>query len=105
MSDFISELISRAADALACHEYRIDSDDWVPYCTCGWGAEEPYDVDAFDRHLVEVALLADVPDLLREAKAEAWDEGHLAGHEDARAVQPTYPQPTPNPYAERKDTP
>lgn len=35
-----------------------------------------------------------LPDLL----AEAWDEGHHAGHEDARAVQATYPEPTPNPY-------
>ena len=39
-------------------------------------------------------LAAVLPDLL----AEAWDEGHHAGHEDARAVQPTYPDPTPNPY-------
>ena len=36
-------------------------------------------------------------EVLRQ-KAEAWDEGHHAGHEDARAVQPTYPDPTPNPY-------
>ena len=28
----------------------------------------------------------------------AWDEGYHAGHEDARAVQPTYPDPTPSPY-------
>ncbi len=39
-------------------------------------------------------LAAVLPDLL----AEAWDEGHHAGHEDARAVQATYPEPTPNPY-------
>lgn len=37
-------------------------------------------------------MLAD--DLL----AAAWAEGYQAGHEDARAVQPTYPEPTPNPY-------
>ena len=36
-------------------------------------------------------------EVLRQ-KAEAWDEGHHAGHEDARAVQPTYPDPTTNPY-------
>ena len=36
-------------------------------------------------------------EVLRQ-KAEAWDEGHHAGHEDARAVHPTYPDPTPNPY-------
>lgn len=34
----------------------------------------------------------------RDALAAAWDEGHQAGHEDARAVQSTYPEPTPNPY-------
>ena len=36
-------------------------------------------------------------EVLRQ-KAEAWDDGHHAGHEDARAVHPTYPDPTPNPY-------
>ena len=41
----------------------------------------------------ELALLAE-----RDALAAAWDEGHQAGHEDARAVQSTYPEPTPNPY-------
>lgn len=41
-----------------------------------------------------------VAERIQQAKAEAWDEGHLAGHEDARAVQPTYPQPTLNPYAD-----
>ena len=34
----------------------------------------------------------------RDALAAAWDEGHQAGHEDARAVQSTYPEPTPIPY-------
>lgn len=37
-------------------------------------------------------------DLTPEKLADAWDEGYHAGHEDARAVQPTYPDPTPNPY-------
>lgn len=46
----------------------------------------------------ELALLAE-----RDALAAAWDEGHQAGHKDARAVQSTYPEPTPNPYrADRK---
>lgn len=35
-------------------------------------------------------------EVLRQ-KADAWDEGHHAGHEEARAVHPTYPDPTPNP--------
>ena len=33
-------------------------------------------------------------------KAEAWDEGAQAGNADARAVNPGYPAPTPNPYRE-----
>ena len=33
-------------------------------------------------------------------KAEAWDEGAQAGSADARAVNPGYPAPTPNPYRE-----
>ena len=36
------------------------------------------------------------------ALADVWDEGYHAGHEDARAVQPTYPDPTPNPYHPEK---
>ena len=36
--------------------------------------------------------------VLPELLADAWDEGHHAGHEEARAVHPTYPDPTPNPY-------
>ncbi|HLR86243.1 MAG TPA: hypothetical protein VK059_14910 [Nocardioidaceae bacterium] len=33
-----------------------------------------------------------------EMLAAAWDAGYDAGHEDARAVQATYPEPTRNPY-------
>ena len=40
-------------------------------------------------------------EVLRQ-KAEAWDEGYHAGHEDARAVQPTYPDPTPSPYRQEQ---
>ena len=40
-------------------------------------------------------------EVLRQ-KAEAWDEGYDVGHEDARAVQPTYPDPTPNPYRQEQ---
>ena len=39
----------------------------------------------------------------RDELAAAWDEGHQAGHEDARAVQSTYPEPTPNPYRAKGD--
>ena len=39
----------------------------------------------------------------RDELAAAWDEGHQAGHKDARAVQSTYPEPTPNPYRAEGD--
>ena len=39
----------------------------------------------------------------RDELAAAWDEEHQAGHEDARAVQSTYPEPTPNPYRAEGD--
>ena len=48
---------------------------------------------------VHMTLAAVLPDLL----AAAWDEGHEAGWEDARAVQSTYPEPTPNPYRAEGD--
>lgn len=44
------------------------------------------------------SIWAKVAPLIRAALADAWDEGWEAGHEDARAVQATYPQSTPNPY-------
>ena len=52
---------------------------------------------------VLIAAVNALPALLdaaaeRDELAAAWDEGHQAGHEDARAVQSTYPEPTPNPY-------
>lgn len=37
-------------------------------------------------------------DAVRAAMAEAWDEGHRAGHEEARAVHAACPNLTPNPY-------
>ena len=43
------------------------------------------------------------PDAERDRLAAAWDEGHQAGHEDARAVQSPYPEPTPNPYRTEGD--
>ena len=51
------------------------------------------------RSVVSSTLASVLPDLL----AGAWDEGHQAGHEDARAVQSTYPEPTPNPYRAEGD--
>ena len=57
---------------------------------------------------VLIAAVNALPALLdaaaeRDELAAAWDEGHQAGHEDARAVQSTYPEPTPNPYRAEGD--
>lgn len=38
------------------HEYRVDAPSWVPYCTCGWTADEVYDARAYDEHIVAVVL-------------------------------------------------
>ena len=59
-----------------------------------WNPERYPVLAAMFRDYAQTALAAVLPKLL----ATAWDEGHHAGHEDARAVQPTYPDPTPNPY-------
>ena len=40
---------------------------------------------------------------VNERLADAWDEGYDAGDTDARAVQATYPDPTPNPYRQAGD--
>jgi len=44
-------------------------------------------------------------DLVATALAEAWEDGYNAGHQDARAVQKTYPDPTPNPYRTEEGQP
>lgn len=44
------------------------------------------------------ALIMQIQQWIRPLRADAWDEGYYAGHRDARAVQETYPEPTPNPY-------
>lgn len=58
----------------------------------------PDDLRSLCLSFTRASLSAVLPDIIQKAKAEAWDEGHFAGHEDARAVQSTYPQPTLNPY-------
>ena len=52
---------------------------------------------------VRAEMRAEEAEAERDALAAAWDEGHQAGHEDARAVQSTYPEPTPNPYRAEGD--
>ena len=80
----------------------------VGYHTCGgYGPESGYAHEP-GCGAEPICKVADIPDLLaaaaeRDELAAAWDEGHQAGHEDARAVQSTYPEPTPNPYRAEGD--
>ena len=70
----------------------------TPHCyECSdstWDHECPDPVPC--RHRAAESVLARVLSDLLDAAAErdelaaAWDEGHQAGHEDARAVQSTY---------------
>lgn len=39
--------------------------------------------------------------VMRPTLELVWDEGFDAGHETARAVNPEYPNPTPNPFREK----
>jgi hypothetical protein len=48
--------------------------------------------------LNDPAVVSAVDAYVSAEKAAAWDEGYDDGHQDARAVQATYPAPTPNPY-------
>ena len=86
-----------------CHQPwgEIVSTD-VECLSCCYGGRASGVANGADREFIAHAR-TDVPRLVAEiwrAKAEAWDEGYMAGHEDARAVQPAYPQPTPNPYTD-----
>lgn len=69
----------------------------VPWGTA-WG-ENPQDPHRCrGMAALETRLAANNAEVARRAKAEAWDDGYCAGHVDARAVQPSYPEPTNNPY-------
>lgn len=50
-----------------------------------------------DAAMLDRWLAANNAEVARKAKAEAWDDGYCAGHVDARAVQPSYPEPTNKP--------
>lgn len=59
MSDITDEMVERAAKAIA--------GDWNP-------GRDPI-LSAMFRDYAQSALAAVLPDLIRQAKAEAWDEG------------------------------
>ena len=53
---------------------------------------------ATGRKIVEIEVTNELAALIGDfLPRRMGDEGYQAGHEDARAVQPTYPEPTPNP--------
>ena len=76
MTDINPELIAKAADAIdgRRHEYRVDADTWRTYCTCGWSAEEPYDVAAHNSHVAVAVLEAVADDLRAEGAAQALED-------------------------------
>ena len=61
------DITKTAADLLLQHEYRVTSPGWVPYCTCGWSAEDYCDVAAYDEHVARVVLEAVTPLIVEQA--------------------------------------
>ena len=73
-----------------------------------WECYRPHFASGYHSITLIGAAVNALPALLdaaaeRDRLAEAWDDGHQAGHEDARAVQSPYPEPTPNPYRTEGD--
>jgi hypothetical protein len=58
-----------------------------------WRAYESWTEGDFSEHMGEA-----VEGIVRPRLAEVWDDGFDAGHEVARAVNPEWPNETPNPY-------
>ena len=106
----MSESFEKAVEAAAKAAYIEDNPGWD-------GAEAAWDdmggsERSFERAEREIAARApleaalthltadDVPHLIRQARAEAWDEGYRA----SGIVYPTLPPKHPtNPYAEEAD--
>jgi hypothetical protein len=103
----VSGEVDEMARVLSKHHHLglvVTPEGWGWRCECGAllpvnapvGMAESPPAKAVAAHVEHQA--ATLADLLAATRAEAWDEGYDAGHEDARAVQPTYPEPTRNPY-------
>ncbi|MGN8821635.1 hypothetical protein ACTNC1_12215 [Atopobiaceae bacterium HCP3S3_A4] len=73
------EVRERAAEAIASHNFDVHVPSWSIRCAgCDW-SELGGVVELHDQHLADLALSAVLPDIIRQAKAEAWDEGRTAG--------------------------
>ncbi|MGN8809733.1 hypothetical protein ACTNED_10815 [Absicoccus porci] len=73
------EVRERAAEAIASHNFDVHVPSWSIRCEgCDW-SELGGVVELHDQHLADLALSAVLPDIIRQAKAEAWDEGRTAG--------------------------
>ena len=80
---------------------RLRTDDGPIRGLVGDGLVSAESAAAYEHMLGPLVPVLDAdgqPTVTPAELAAAWDEGHEAGHEDARAVQSTYPEPTPNPY-------
>ena len=100
LGDRYDDVIERVARTLFAIE-EPDCNDWR------WDRPNPGDPSgpiAWHSYWLEAAKSALGAAVLPDLLAAAWDEGHEAGHEDARAVQSTYPEPTPNPYRTEGDS-
>ena len=97
-------------DWRSCSAVRDRDDDlWVRSTGAHWGFPGEYyplladDLESYYGPITPVLDADGLPVVTPAELAAAWDEGHDAGHEDARAVQSTYPEPTPNPYRAEGD--
>lgn len=86
-------------------EHRLST--WVthdgspPHRRCSCGANVP--IVEVDPHLADALITSPaLARVIREAKAEAWDEGLLEGV--TRALHPTWPR-CANPYRDQTEEP
>ncbi|MGN8689439.1 hypothetical protein ACTND8_05990 [Atopobiaceae bacterium HCP3S3_F7] len=71
------EVRERAAEAIASHNFDVHVPSWSIRCAgCDW-SELGGVVELHDQHLADLALSAVLPDIIRQAKAEARPVTHL----------------------------
>ena len=105
-------LRDEVAAVLAEHHEDYDDDCGTYYgCSCGWDNETVDHNTGYPEHLAD-ALLASpaLARVIREAKAEAWDEGQAGGyicaqgyhaHGDGHGPDP-WDCDCPNPYRDEQ---
>lgn len=74
MTDLITDaMVEASAKAFANHEYRVNSPEMVPFCSCGWTATERYGVSEYDQHVARLTLEAAAPLIAAKALRDAAD--------------------------------